>query len=213
MNLHVRITKSFNELENWITVEDCSQCVVYEHESDNEVSRTHCHIWLKNITCNTDTLKNHIRKVVGKVDKSDWAFMEMNKKNKTLWTDDVITYMSKGVLKPKYVKGFTDDEIEEYKSKWISPLSVVDGKLVLKKEVKEPKNKTQRELLQEMLDLYTEDMDTHEIVELVRKILVKNNIMMSMYKVMDYHDSILAYGSKDSFVKMITQKINSRIKI
>lgn len=215
MNLHIRITKSFEELKEWITVEDCSQCIVYEHEADDEINRTHVHIWLKGIKCNTDSLKNHIRKVTGKIPASDWAFMEMNKKTKEAWNDNVITYMSKGKLMPKYTKGFTEDEIEDYKSKWINhnPISVENGKLVIKREVKETKKKTKRELLQEMLELYTVDMEVDETVELVRKILIKNNEVLGMYKIMDYYDSLLCYGNKEKFVTMIVQKINSRIRV
>lgn len=194
---------------------DCSSVVLFEHEADEQVARTHCHIWLKGVTCNTDTLKNHIKKVVGKVPKSDWAFMEVCPKTKTLYDDSLITYMSKGILYPKYIRGWTEEEIEEFRVKWINhnPITTQDGKLVVKRVVKETAKKTKRELIQEMLETYLPDMENEEIIELIRKVLVKNNEVIGMYKVIDYFDSLLCYGNKDRFVNMVVQKINSRIRI
>lgn len=215
MNLQIRISRPYDDISQWILAEDCSQCVVYEHESDDEISRTHCHVWIKNVMCNTDTLKNHIRKVVGKVDKSDWAFMEVNKKTKTPYNDTLITYMSKGKLLPKYVKGFIEEEIESFRLKWTqpNPITTQDGMLVVKREIKDSKKKTKRELIQEMLETYLPEMDTDEMIELIRKVLIRNNEVIGMYKVIDYYDSLLCYGNKERFVSMVVQKINSRIRI
>lgn len=215
MNLHIRISRSYSELTAWIASESYGSCVVYEHEADNEVSRTHCHIWVKNVKCSTDTLKNHVKKFIGKVAPSDWYFTTVNKSG-DLWTDDVITYMSKGTLSPVFVSGWSSDEIDSFRQKWVSPpspLVVQDGKLVIKRTVKETAKKTKRELIQEMLETYLPEMDTREIIELIRKVLIRNNEVLGMYKVTDFYDSLLCYGNKEKFVDMMVQKINSRVRV
>lgn len=215
MNLHIRISRPYTDISGWILNEKHESCVVYEHDKDDEVARTHCHIWVKGIQCSTDSLKNHIKKVIGPVDKSDWYFTTVNK-SKEPWTDDVITYMSKGKLEPKYKNGFTDEEIDNFKSKWVvppNPITTQDGMLVVKRVVKETNKKTKRELIQEMLETYLPEMETHEMIELIRKVLIKNNEVLGMYKVMDFYDGLLCYGAKEKFVDMMVQKINSRIRI
>lgn len=216
MDLHIRISRPYSDISGWITTESCSTCIVYEHEADEEIKRTHCHMWVKGIECNTDTLKNHIKKVLGKVDKSDWAFMAIHPKTKTPYNDTLITYMSKGVLQPMYKKNWTFEEVEEYRKKWVAnphPITTQDGKLVVKREVKETAKKTKRELIQEMLETYLPEMDTRETVELIRKVLIKNNEVLGMYKVTDFYDSLLCYGNKEKFLDMVVQKINSRIRL
>lgn len=216
MDLHIRIHREYAEIQQWIVNEDCSFCVVYQHDADQEVSRTHCHIWIKGVKCNTDSLKNHIKKVVGKVPKEDWAFMAIQPKTKTPYNDTLITYMSKGELDPKYIKGWTEEEIEEFRRKWIpppNPITTQDGKLVVKRVVKETTKKTKRELINEMMETYLPEMELRETLELIRKVLIKNNEVLGMYKVTDFYDSLLCYGNKEKFLDMIEQKINSRIRI
>lgn len=213
-NYHIRITRPYNDIKSWIESEVCDKVVVFEHDADHEVNRTHCHLWAIGIG-KSDTLKNHLRKVIGAVEATDWYFTEKNKE-KQYWTDDVITYMSKGNLCYKYNKGFASEDIDEYRSKWVvptSPLRTVDGKLVIERVVDETKKKTKRQLIEDMKSLYLDSMDTEEIIKLIRKVLVQNNEVIGMYKVMDYYDSLLMYANKKMFVDMIVQKINSRIRL
>lgn len=215
-NYHVRISRSYEELKGFFENEKCTHMVVYEHDADEEVSRTHCHAWIKGCA-NSDTLKNHIRKLIGPVSKTDWYFTEKNKKY-VEWTDDVMTYLSKGVLEVKYVIGFTEAEIEEKKNKWIKietkpKLFNEDGKLIIEKEIKEKKKKTKRELIELMKARYVETMDVDEVVKLIRKVLVQNDEVIGMYKVMDYYDSLIMYANKQKFIDMVTQKINSRLRV
>lgn len=213
-NFHIRISRPYLDIKPWVDTEVCASIVVYEHPSDDEVSRVHCHIWAIGIG-KSDTLKNHLKKVIGEVDKSDWYFTEKNKK-KEPWTDEVITYMSKGVLTPMYVKGYTEEQIADYCSKWVfpqSPLKCVDGKLVIEREIAEKKKKTKREIIEEMKSFYLDTMELDEVIKLIRKILIKNNEVIGMYKVMDYYDALIMYANKQLFVDMIVQKINSRVRV
>lgn len=213
-NFHIRISRDYATVKPWVETESCDKIVVFEHEADDEVTRTHCHIWAIGIG-KSDTLKNHIKKLIGNVDKTDWYFTEKNKK-KEVWTDDVITYMSKGTLTPMYVKGYTDAEIEDFKGKWVvpkSPLKMVDGKLVIEREVGDIKKKTKRQLIEDMKSLYLDNMETEEIIKLIRKVLIQNNEVIGMYKVMDYYDALLMYSDKRRFIDMVVQKINSRVRV
>lgn len=215
VNLHIRISRSYADISGWIATEKYEQCIAYQHDADGQVKRTHVHLWMKGVKSSTDTLKNHVRKITGPVDKSDWYFTTVNKVNE-LWTDKLITYLSKGHLLPVFNKGFNPADVETYQALWVkppSPVELIDGKLYLRREIKEEKKKkTKRELIEEMLKTYTDELDVRETVELVRKVLIDNNEVLGMYKVMDYYDSLIMYGSKDQFVCMVVRRIQSRDK-
>lgn len=113
--------------------EELDKSVVYEHNADEEVNRTHIHALIET-ELSTDTLKLRIRKCLGyKPTRSDWAFSEKVGKPLTPVEDRFITYMSKGTLQPKYLKGFTQDECDKYKALWVekSQSSVPDKKKII----------------------------------------------------------------------------------
>lgn len=99
--------------------EQLDRVAVYEHGADEEVNRTHIHA-LVETSVSTDTLKIRIGKCLGyKPNRSDWAFSEKVGRPLTPVEDRFITYMSKGTLEPKYLKGFTQDDCDRYKSYWV----------------------------------------------------------------------------------------------
>lgn len=219
VHLHIRIDSTYEILKPFYEKIITSKGIVYEHPYNPKTGKPiHCHAWIYDVEPSTDTLKNWVKKLIPDfAGKDSWYFREKtSKKHGTKpWTDELITYMSKGHLSPKLVKGFTDEEVVLYTSKWqnINPVTTQDGLLVVKRDIKETKRKTKRELIQEMLETYLPEMETYEIIELIRKVLIKNNEVLGMYKVMDLYDSLLCYGNKDVFVNMVVQKINSRIRI
>lgn len=118
-NYHIRLSWSYDELKPFTQriSDNSSQCIVYQH---TEQARIHIHIWVKNITQSTDTMKLWIKDClkIKRVNRDQWAFTTCNK-HKIPWTDELITYLTKGKLEPSQVKGFTEEEIVEYKEKWI----------------------------------------------------------------------------------------------
>jgi len=116
MNYAVRITRPYKDLVEFF--DRFETAVVYQHDADTEVKRTHCHALLIGVSVSTDTMKNWVTKSIGlRPSKSDWAFVS-KLKSKPI-TEDFITYMSKGKLEPSYIKGFTQEQIDSYKCKWI----------------------------------------------------------------------------------------------
>lgn len=220
VNLHIRIDATYEVIKPFFDKVITTKGIVYEHPFNPKTGKPiHCHAWVYDVGVSTDTLKNWVNKLIPDFPGHDaWYFKEKTSKKHGCkpWTDDVITYMSKGKLDPKYNVGFADEIVNDFKSKWVSqenPITTQDGKLVVKREVKETKKKTKRELIQEMLETYLPEMENHEIIELIRKVLIKNNEVIGMYKVIDYYDALLCYGNKEEFVRMIVQKINSRIRV
>lgn len=104
-----------------------TRIIVYEHPADTDVARTHIHAYVQ-CTCSRDTIKNQIKKVVGSVAVSDWAFAnkKYEKFNDLITVENpvsdlsrMITYMSKGKYQPMMTKGIDDDEVKIATERWV----------------------------------------------------------------------------------------------
>jgi hypothetical protein len=206
MSYAIRITRSYNEVSEWVEAIPSTKIVVFQHDADGSVQRTHVHMYVET-TLKPDAMKARYKKVYNQIDKGDWSF-----KTATEDADKYITYMSKGVLDPKFVVGFEEDKLNELKSKWIDPKAtkvvLQDGKLV--KQTKEITAPTKRQMLEEMIATIGEGTTTRETLVVIRKILMKYNQVIGQYKMMDYYDSIVMYSKPESWMysmeKLITRK-------
>lgn len=105
--------------------------IFYEHDKDDKIERTHCHFFVENLKVSTDTVKNWIKKSknVSKFPSTDWMFKTEyvdKKSKKSIRVDyNCIVYFSKGKLNPKFQKGFTQKEIDDYKNSYVDYSSVL----------------------------------------------------------------------------------------
>lgn len=210
MNKAIRVSRDYETIKLWFDTFTYDKLIVYEHPKDEEISRTHCHILVYGLNVKSDNLKYHLKKIDPTLNgRIDWSFSDKEV------DDKFITYMSKGKYDPVLVFGYTKPEVDEYTTKWVNPckMSVENGMLVIDKPVKEVKKKTKRDLIELMKSRYLETMDTEEICKVIRKVLVDNNEVLGMYKVMDYYDALLMYADKHRFIDMVVNKINSRVRV
>jgi len=119
MTTHVaRITRSYQDLSelisNWATT--ATQILVYQHDPDEEVKKTHCHFLIQDCSIGQEGLKKRIKHLIRLHGNEDWSFSEPYET-----TDKYVTYMTKGTLQPSYNKGFSPEFLELRKSSWISP--------------------------------------------------------------------------------------------
>jgi len=121
MNYAVRVSRPYNQLSSWVSriALVCEKMVVYEHNEN--VSRVHIHAHIWGCSQTDDTLKNWLSQTLSvKVNKSDISFKQQYKPKGSTQTmpidDGNISYMSKGKYNPEYVKGYTNEEIEKFKS-------------------------------------------------------------------------------------------------
>lgn len=203
-NLNIRITRAYSDINQWCEDLDAEKVIIYEHDADGKVKRTHCHIMLIGSKVKPDAMKARFKKLYGDIERTDWYFKQCD-------GDDVnVTYMSKGRLTPKRCVGWSEEEIDELRSKWIDPEStkvlMKDGKLV--REVKDPKQMTKRQVLELMLADLNDKSTCRDKLKVIRKVLMNNNIVCGKYKVMDYYDAIQMYGYKDDWLVSMERKIN-----
>lgn len=206
-NFAFRISVAYEETKLDDLYELCERVIIYQHNADSSVKRTHIHGLIFGCTRKEDTVRNRFFK--GKY--------EYSMKSKV--DDKFITYMSKGILEPVYVKGFDPELVRLRTTEWqdhksapgTTQVVLVDGKLV--KEIPEKKKKTKRELIEIMVSHYEPHMSDLNMLKVIRKVLIDNNEVVGMYKVLDYYDSLLMFGDKSRWLEMMASKINSRIRI
>lgn len=198
MKLKIRITRSFADLKDFPTklAEVCDVLAVYEHEADDDISRTHIHCYADNPQVSTDTMKNWVKKALGtKVfPKTDWSFEE---------AQDVgfITYMSKGHLSPLLIKGIDAEACRLLKDKWVDmPKKQGKTQYVLKIENPQERKMRQAEMIAEIrrrihVDAPKDDggyHDTGNVINIIIDVVVKQNQnVCGRYKIRDYYDTVM----------------------
>lgn len=123
----VRITRSFDELKPFfdkvISKHPSCVLVVYQHDADEEVARTHIHALLEITSVSSDTLKRWVKESLGVTEFSryDWAFTIARNR-------DFITYMSKGRLEPVMLHNIEYADVTAFRAKWVEHQSPVKEK-------------------------------------------------------------------------------------
>lgn len=182
-----------------------SRMVVYEHAPEDNKDNIHVHMYLTDTQVSTDTLKNYIKKFTRVPAKGNefWSF-------KTEYTpygtfkpvpinDSCISYMSKGILEPVYVKGFTQDEIDTLKGQWDPSIMKTKAKpsktmYVVKETHKEAKLR-QNEMVDEIIKRLEQedDLTAQNILKYIRQVvIIENKTICGRYKVRDYYDTVRA---------------------
>lgn len=235
MNYAVRVLYGYdNTLEGFAQyLQDpgvCSRFAIYEHPADSKVERTHIHALLMGLTVSTDTLKNKITdclKVRPKGNK-EWSFKTKYKPYKSNTFIDVddnyITYMSKGKFEPKIYKGYTKEEIDAYKAKYVpmgveATIDIVDGHFVVNDN--EQKSLTKRQLLSLMIAKYEKisnqgircpDMLCKRTMEMIGNVLRAQGEPIGENKVLDYYDSVLMYCEQSKWLDNVCHRIRQRYR-
>jgi len=125
MNHAIRITLPYADcsgiIQQWAN--RCVSAVVYQHDADEEVSKTHVHIGLYGCEVQYEALKRMWPDAPGK-GNAFWSFKDKyeDKDGKMVPVDEGnITYMSKGHLRPVFVKNFSNELVERFRQSWVEP--------------------------------------------------------------------------------------------
>ena len=188
--LCIRITNTYTQLSDFCKrlIPVCDKVVIYEHEA----SRVHIHGLLINCKVSTDTLKNWIKKdlKVSAYPKSDWSF--------TVGQDDgFITYMTKGLLNPKFVHGYTDEFLEAKRTSWVPVEKRKAEKTQYKLKSENPTEAKfrQNELMQMVKDRCKANdwSSMDQILTCIRQVVyVEHKTIVGRYKIRDFYDYVLS---------------------
>lgn len=211
-NYSARVSLSYEDLSGVFTTwsESCEKMVVYQHDADDEVNRTHCHLLM--LECKYKTPEALKRQLFNRLSVAD--------KGNSFWSwkadSDIkfIVYMSKGKLRPVFVKNFSPAELEELRLQWKEPTP--KGNLLTEKK---ESTKTKYDLIEDMMkEINDDDVDgkcssylADYLVRVVLKVLRKNRIVIGRYKVREYRDALLYYkpNLEQKFLNFVNEDFKS----
>lgn len=109
----VRITRPYQDISGLVITwaERAKRLVCYEHIGD-ETEKTHIHIAVESSEICKKQMKNLVSKYRLKGNE-DWTFKDYDE------GDTAMVYMTKGKLEPKYMKGYTQQDSDKWKSQWV----------------------------------------------------------------------------------------------
>jgi len=203
--LKIRVSRPYEELKDFAAKlsDACDVCVVYEHEADETVNRTHIHAYVENPKVSTDTMKNWVKKTlkVTAFPKTDWSFVGATDRG-------FITYLTKGKLTPCLVKGISAEEIGTLKAAWVDQ-PPAKGKIQYRLKIENPQEQKMRqaEMVAEIRrrireDTPADDMgyhNTRHVLNIITAVVVKqNNTVCGRYKIRDYYDTVMMLENSHS---------------
>lgn len=127
-NFAFRISASYADIGSTLLklIDLTEKVAIYEHPADEKVANTHIHGLLMTCSRKEDTLREKFFKKHWK-GKYQLATTYKDQDNKIQPVNEgYVTYMSKGVYDPSFVKGFTPERILELKALWIDYSQVAD---------------------------------------------------------------------------------------
>jgi len=117
----LRVSREYSVLKSLVEhiAEKSSKVLIYQHDADDEISRTHIHVAIFGYTMSKPTLINKMTEYVPEWvgGNADYCCKKWDGKIK------YITYMTKGNISPSYIKEYTSEELEEARSLWTEKLS------------------------------------------------------------------------------------------
>lgn len=233
MNYAPRISLPYHDLSGVINVwaESCHELAVFEHEADVEVNTTHVHMIM--IGCKykkPDMLKRIFYA----------RFPDETRKGNALWSwenkdfpnpnKEFIKYMTKGIHSAKFLKNISEQEVENWRQQWVqtTPKTTSLRQTSLDEDAKKKKTKysivldvvklilakhpmaTTEERRQAILN----DVEDEIVIKAIRKVLISDNQVLGLYKVMDIYDAFVMYHQKGKFISnclMVLQKRLPRV--
>jgi len=118
MNYAPRISASYAEIQPVIQewASKMLRMAVFQHDKDDTVQTTHCHILMEGCETQCEQLKRIFKKILPGLPAKGNEFWKWE--SKTPVDDSFLTYMSKGTLRPMFVKEYSPALVEERRLQW-----------------------------------------------------------------------------------------------
>lgn len=233
----VRVSLPYEKIEDLVgRLKEASDIVVgYQHDPDQGCARPHCHFLLGNFNKTKVTFYNWCKQI-GLL-ATDYQFSYNHSKKcqccngKKLVDKSFISYESKGKLEPVGgLKGISVEEVGEWRDRWVdrtqqlritrdsgdgSLMAIGESSPVVADTVQKVPRCTRRQLLNEMIARLSKHDDHCDgvILDVIRETLVAEGEPVSIYKALEYRDSIIMHIDENNWKHEalgIISKRNSR---
>lgn len=116
-SVQVRVSLPYDEAMALLSdyLDRSRQALAFQHDADDEVSRTHTHIYLFGLPLSRpdDAVRDHLRKHLAKTEYM--ASISAKKGTRELTPEKAWQYATtSSLLEPKFTKGFAEDELKDF---------------------------------------------------------------------------------------------------
>ena len=221
MDYHIRWSRAYVDISGAVgyVSNHCEELVAVEHEADDEVARTHVHMYVKGVTVTKQTLINQVQKAVPGIARSDYIHTTTYKDRETGEMKPIdkglITYISKGSLEPSKLHNISLEEYYEWRAKWVNYENVEYKKGDIKryvtiKETPKERKLRKQDLLAQMITKCANDFSHANVRKAIKQVIKDNGEILGVYKLVDYYDAIMLRHNDNRFDKMFDDIIERR---
>jgi len=166
---------------------DADRIFAVQHDADDDVNRTHVHVYIENCTIDKAGQKKRLTAQLGHTPKrSDWAYGD----GPTESVRGYVKYMLKGKYEPFFVKGVFEEDLDELRAEWVEPKD--NKKIQYKIRVENPvqAKARQADLMDQVMKRYIEN-ERKGLIEIIRQVVyVEHKTIVGRYKIRDYVDYV-----------------------
>lgn len=203
-----------------------SKILIYQHDPDEDEHRVHCHMIVEGITkvgkkCNKEIKSpKTIREILA---SSAYLALRLPLDYPSLYSvreqgigKAPVEYMSKGRLEPVYNRGYDDVFIQDGKSKGFDVkkdvMKVKNGKIVIERDGKEPKRKTDIEMISEIAQRCTNNKwyEPREIAQEIVKTWKNNNKRGHSRLLEEWIDAVRYYSKEDCWIDDVVRRYEKK---
>lgn len=189
-------------------LEECAEnYMICQHEADEEINRTHCHIMLEGVSVSDETIRKRIMRA-GAGGRGQYAILKKVKRGGAEYDRDKLgVYMLKGD-KEKYMAGtYPVSKIEEWVSAWVAPRSKQD-----EVEVKEEKGRDHWTLMNIIMDKSKEFWKESNVIDVYGCLVIevrctnKRAVWDCMMRVLNENKVRLSFNELERFFLTIIRR-------
>ena len=229
-NYAPRVSIPFADLSGVLSLwsEVSEKMVVYEHAADEEVSTTHVHLIMINCKYATpEALKRMFYANINTERKGNdlWSWTHKDFPNPDL---SFIGYMSKKDLRPVFQKNILPAEVEEWKLKWSKPTTSKPlRQSSLHENTQDNKKLTKFNVIARVVNriltadnaleanesrkqAILNDVSEVQVIKAIKQVLIEDNQVLGLYKVIDLYDGFVMYHQPNHFVYNCLQVLEKR---
>lgn len=197
-----RISVSYEKLQDLFTswaVGD-AKLIVYEHEADDSVKRTHCHFLMLNSPKESEALRERkIWKDFQFKGNKDYSF----KTYSPIYELKSLTYFSKGHLQPKFMFGLPEDTPANAIREWVAKQTPGVRTEEVFIETKKKCKTTDMEIINLCVDKWKPTQSRSELYDAVRMVLM-NYKSYHYRRMIEFCQAVLVfYNDEDSRQKVL----------
>lgn len=156
--LHVIVRKPYSDvsgLYQWIK-QNSSDSLIGQHDADDEIENTHCHIQIKKFKMTIQSIRDHL-KTAGLGGRGNYNVLTETQRDKKPYDEHLLNiYILKGSYLTHRSSTYTIEQIQAYIEKWTAYIPI-DGKdasgnvVPIKKKKEKPQNHW--EIIEEIIKL------------------------------------------------------------